>query len=170
MSLKRKILNSFGYFIFFSALILGIGKLEEYFILYNGTASVPVGYYFSIPTKDIKVGDLFAITIADKYMQIIRKLGYPANGHLLLKRVIGVEGDVIEIAKSGVLVNNILVKNSQSQEMIRGIKLSPLPVGYHHKLISGEFWVMGDVNNSYDSRYFGVVNTKQVLKKAIYLF
>jgi type IV secretory pathway protease TraF len=102
-------------------------------------------------------------------MQIIKKLGYHADG-TLLKELIAHDGDVVEIKKDGVYINNLLVPNSKSQSYVRNVNLLPVPIGYAHKLQNDEYWFIGQSSNSFDSRYFGVISVNQIKKRAIFLF
>lgn len=165
----KVILNTGLYFIGFIILFLIFIKIRNEFLVYNNTNSEPVGYYVTLPIDTVQKGNLYIITIPDAYMQIIKKLGYHANG-TLLKQVIAVKGDIIDINKVGILVNHKLQTNTKSQQSSRGVNLFPQLIGYHHKLLPGEFWVLGNTPDSFDSRYFGIITFKQVKKRAIFLF
>jgi signal peptidase I len=73
------------------------------------------------------------------------------------KRVIGVEGDEIEIKASGIYVNdNLMYKTRYGDNLIKP-KIT---------LKKDEYYVIGDnVDNSYDSRIYGPISYKQIIGK-----
>ena len=85
------------------------------------------------------------------------------NGDFIIKRVIAVEGDIIDVDDSGkVYVNNVLVESSENWRGGKAIKYS------NRKLEKGEFYVLGDNrNNSSDSRYYGIFKKEQIIGKAV---
>ena len=99
-------------------------------------------------------------------MVTLRQLGYTANSGTLLKRVIAHSGDEIKFTANGVVVNDKLFANSRAVAKVKGVLLNPLPIGYQHKLKTDEYFMLGETPNSFDSRYFGVVNRKFIMNKA----
>ena len=75
----------------------------------------------------------------------------------LLKKVVGVSGDVVLVTSFGVSVNGRLLENSAPfayDQLGREMSISEGRV-----LDNGELWVMSDYSaHSFDSRYFGVIN------------
>ncbi|MBY0379365.1 MAG: S26 family signal peptidase [Burkholderiales bacterium] len=139
-------------------------------VMYNITNSEQIGWYWvgmhRYGIENIQVGKLYTIKLPDTFMRVIRQLGYRANSYTLLKRVVARSGDIIEVDKAGVFVNRKLINNSQSKQMVRGIELHPLPIGYKYILHNGEYFVMGETDSSFDSRYFGVMNKDNFISEA----
>jgi signal peptidase I len=73
------------------------------------------------------------------------------------KRVIGLEGDKIEIKDSGIFVNNKLMYKTRIGDNLIKPQIT---------LKKDEFYVIGDnVDNSYDSRFYGPINQEQIIGK-----
>ena len=80
----------------------------------------------------------------------------------LLKKLVGVPGDVITVTDRGISVNGKPLENSRIKFKIFELLIHP---GYSHTLQPGEYWVMSDYNpNSLDSRYFGPVSDRAIIE------
>ena len=145
-------------------------------VIYNPTISLPRGYYFTYPGIKFKTGDLVLICVSDKLrLEVMHKLGLPYSDDdcplqtpYLLKQIIAVEGDQMEIIPDGVKVNGYLHPHSRSFSSYRQINLLPQPLG-KFKLKDGEYFVIGQTPYSYDSRYFGIIKRDQIYRKATFL-
>lgn len=119
-------------------------------------------------------GDSMLNTIENKDRVLFSRVSEPTTGDIvvvetnsenkLIKRVIAVAGDTIEI-KGGVLyVNEQLVKEGYIKEPMEETDFSKITVP------EGEIFVMGDNrNNSADSRYYGTFDLEEdLIGKVIY--
>jgi signal peptidase I len=80
----------------------------------------------------------------------------------LIKRVIAVGGDTIEIAENHVLVNGDAIDEPY---LNNGTMMADMP---ERSIPEGQIWVMGDNrNDSSDSRVFGPVDADHVVGKAM---
>jgi len=85
------------------------------------------------------------------------------NLGIMLKQIVATYGDVISINKEGVLVNNHLLKYSKPLDKDAQNRLLPKIKLINYKLKINEVLVMTNINPySFDSRYFGVINTNQI--------
>lgn len=81
----------------------------------------------------------------------------------LMKRVIGVPGDIIMVYNDQLYINNKRIKEKYILEDMRANKSAITILG------DDEFFVMGDNrNNSYDSRDFGAIRSSWIMAKRIY--
>lgn len=144
----------------------------------NYSTSEPIGKYLLFDNNNINTGDLRVVCLSqDKqiYLSIMSKIGLEpditsCNGLTpLLKRVVGVPGDVIKLESDGVFVNDILLPNSMATQYYHSQYLYPQRLG-KYQLQKNEYWISGNGLNSYDSRYFGTVNVNEIKQKAVILW
>lgn len=90
------------------------------------------------------------------------------NNKVLLKRVIGLPGDWVDIRDDG----TVLVNNKKLQEdYVQGISLAGEDMDFPYQVPENRFFVLGDHRNvSVDSRsgVLGTVSDEQVLGKALF--
>ena len=80
----------------------------------------------------------------------------PDDSMPLIKRAVGVAGDLVAITDAGIDINWRPVQNSRPLDL--DTKASALPhLRGSFSLRQGEIWVAGERPNSFDSRYFGPV-------------
>jgi len=107
-----------------------------------------------------------------KYTKVLKALKMPSSSACpnglepLLKRVVGVPGDIVEANATGVTITGLDIPNSIPVVRYNDISLLP-QLKYHHQLLSGEYWVMGNTARSYDSRYFGVVYESEIIAQSV---
>src|SRR5258708_3295505 len=87
----------------------------------------------------------------------------PDGGSPLMKPVVAVAGDRVEVTSNGIRVNGKLIANSTAHSKDhRGRLLNPWPNG-EYIVPAGSLWVVSDFNNwSFDSRYFGPIPSSLV--------
>ncbi|HHS6700355.1 TPA: signal peptidase I [Campylobacter jejuni] len=133
---------SFTFLLIFSYFILYFGGFH-----FNYTKSMPLGLYQEIDSSTLNKNDIVLLKIPQKKV-------------ILLKKIVAVSGDFVEVNKQGVFINKTLMPNSKIFSFDgEGNPLEFKP--FKHKLKENELFVMGENIKSYDSRYFGVINILQ---------
>jgi len=158
----------------------GIGVLCFLLLLYacgariNRTNSLPKGIYWVVH-KQPERGDIVLFWPGDcAEMRMARERGYiyegvfnHANGvgyGLLMKRFLGLPGDVVSVADDGIHINGSLIPNTKP--LLCDNIGDPLPylrfTGYTLKE-NEAFFVSDHLPRSFDARYFGVQKTNQIV-------
>lgn len=145
----------------------------------NYSTSEPIGKYIIFDDNNINNGDLRVVCLShDKqiYLNTMSKIGLKPNQTSckngftpLLKQVVGIPGDVIRLESGGVFINDRLIPNSIATQYYHSRYLYPQMLGTR-RLKKNEYWLSGNSNNSYDSRYFGAVNIDEIKQKAVILW
>lgn len=98
-------------------------------------------------------------------------LSEPADNQFLIKRIIGMPGDVVTCcdANGNITINDKIIKESYLPKNIQ-----PSEIDFSVTVPKGKVWVMGDNrDNSSDSRYHqdingGFINQEDIVGKAFY--
>lgn len=91
------------------------------------------------------------------------------DGTRMLKQLKGMPGDLVEIdVLENILVNGEVVANGLPMAEKLG-KPTALFKG-KGELKNGTYWFMGEINESFDSRYWGTVADEQIIGRAYPLF
>lgn len=176
MILRFKFFYRFKYFIIVSAFF----ALTNYWgrrIIYNPSISETRGYYLVIKRNHYERNSIVQICIDDpKYQEVLRKLKLPFHNRqcrggmdYLLKNIVGVAGDHVNINNQGVFINGVLQNNSNAINSFKGIDLYPT-TKRRFILRRNEFFVLGTTTHSYDSRYFGVIQESQIVAEAYLIY
>ncbi len=129
----------------FTVVLMGCILVGFGFVI-NVTESMPRGLYQIVKDDNISKNDLIIFTIPNKSEQ-------------LLKKVVAVENDFVVVNSKGVYVNHTLLPNSK----IFNVDSNGNPLTPHlldQVLKPGEFLALGEHIQSYDGRYFGIINTQ----------
>jgi conjugative transfer signal peptidase TraF len=132
-------------------------------LLYNGSASAPIGFYTVAAAAAIQVGDMVVLTPPPGMRDLAVERGYLPPDVPLVKRIVAAKGDHVCAQYSVVVINDRIVlraKKSDSQG-----RLMPIWNGCR-VLERGEVFVaMSDVEDSLDSRYFGPIEIDLIIGK-----
>jgi conjugative transfer signal peptidase TraF len=160
-----------------SLFILSAMYMISQYIYFNPTNSEIKGYYWVYQPKVYKVNDLVLVCIRDiKSIELLHQLGLPyietqeCNIPFLLKKIVAIEGDIFAVDVTGIRINNFLYPNTQAITKYQNTQLNPLAIGTKYQLESGEYFLLGQGSNSYDSRYFGVIHRSDLRYRAILIW
>ena len=91
------------------------------------------------------------------------------DGQLIGKYVIAKSGDTVEINKNGLFVNGIKFRDRKFY-LTKKLNISEGSLYKTIQLRDNEIFFAGTADNSFDSVYWGVGNTSQIIAKAIPLW
>ena len=133
----------------------------------NVTPSVPPGLYRVTADSNAPFvefcppGEFGSLSVERGYRP--RGSGCPDHGERLLKPVIAVSGDVVQVSPKGISVNGETIPNSTAQERDSyGRTLKAWPFGVY-PVETGTIWVVSQYETrSFDSHYFGPIQLREV--------
>ena len=157
--------------------------------VFNISESLPIGKYQKLEDKNFQKGDLVILDIPKERMDFMISRGY-IDGNMLktmLKRIEGVEGETFKVLTVEELKGSLFSENNE----FSSIEISSLPKKFlikENKILGSisnfdsrgrqlpqiksplilnkdEFFVMGESDNSFDSRYFGKIKKEEILYK-----
>lgn len=157
--------------------------------VFNISESLPIGIYQKLEDKNFQKGDLVILDIPKERMDFMISRGY-IDGNMLktmLKRIEGVEGETFKVLTVEELKGSLFSENNE----FSSIEISSLPKKFlikENKILGSisnfdsrgrqlpqiksplilnkdEFFVMGESDNSFDSRYFGKIKKEEILYK-----
>jgi conjugative transfer signal peptidase TraF len=135
----------------------------------NTTKSIPVGFYW-MTSDSVKKGSyvIFCPPQIDLF-ETAKERGYigagfcPGGYGYMMKRVAAVKDDAVTIASDGVRVNGDLLPLSVPRASDKAGRPIPRSEPDRYTLDATELLLMSDVSGtSFDSRYFGPIDRKQV--------
>ncbi len=140
----------------FQAYTIPSGSMEDTIVPDDMVFSEKVSYYFDSPSQ----GDI--VTFDD-----------PLDpSRVLIKRVIAVGGQTVDIHDGNVYVDGVKLEESYTEgKPTEVFTKTAFDISYPYVVPEGRLWVMGDNRtNSEDSRYFGSINASTVTGKAVIIY
>ena len=136
-------------------------------IIYNVTDSMTKGIYVKKIISDYKKGDLVIFLMDKKYLKYVESSLSKNKGKklYLLKRIVAAEGDTIETRSDGAVLINGEKKGKIFK--IKGITENIEDTKYILK--KDEYYLMGDTETSFDSRYLGILRKEDFKYEMILL-
>lgn len=137
-------------------------------LVWNASASVPIGFYDIDPPRDLAVGDLVAVLPGEPLAGYMVERGYIARSVPLLKHIAAVSGQEVcrrgrTITVDGKPVGDALERDRRGREL-------PVWRGCR-RIAAGEVFLMNtNVPDSLDGRYFGPLPRKTIVGRAVPLW
>ena len=137
-------------------------------LVWNVSASAPIGLYAIDPPGDLTVTDLVAVDPPEPLADFMVERGYIGRGVPLLKRVLGLPGQRVCRSGATITVDNVEMGAALERDRMG----RDLPVWQGCRIIrDGELFLMNwDIRDSLDGRYFGPVPASSVIGRALPLW
>ena len=137
-------------------------------LLWNASASVPIGLYAVRPTRSLQLGDLVVVAPPELLAGFMDMRRYVPKGVPLLKHILALPGQTVCRAGRTVTVDGIGMGNALDRDR-RG---RPLPVWQGCRALpTGEVFLMNrQREDSFDGRYFGPLPATTIVGRAIPLW
>ena len=160
-------MSRFSYFLMTSASVMGVSipayLPTSHHLIWNASASVPIGLYVINSPSTLKVGDLVAFMPEEPLAAFMVGRGYIGRDTPLIKHVAALPGQQVCRADSTVTVDEMPVGDALDRDR----QGRPLPVWRGCKRVAeGEIFLMNrSVPDSLDGRYFGTIRSRAILGK-----
>lgn len=132
----------------------------------NLSSSMPYGVYRYDDTPPVR-GGLAAVCLPEGWSALARERGYIRSGECpdgsqpLLKRVVGLAGDVVLIGPEGIAVNGrlqlhsrLLATDRRGRPLFSRLSEGTIP--------PGQALLLAPTKGSFDGRYFGLVSLRRL--------
>jgi conjugative transfer signal peptidase TraF len=130
-------------------------------LIYNASASAPIGYYWVRPASRLQRGELVLVRPPPRVAAFAAERGYLPASVLLVKRIAALGGD--RVCSDG---SRLAINARPVVRLLRADRLGrPLPawIGCRPLRPYEALLLMDDVAASFDSRYFGPVSVRAVV-------
>jgi|TARA_R110002167_G_scaffold184717_1_gene385201 conjugative transfer signal peptidase TraF len=151
----------------------GMVSIKVFGVRYNFTNSMKTGFYTMDHKEAYQLGDTVEVCLPNKFANLGFKRSYLMSGSCpdgiqpLVKEIIGVPGDVIDVTHKGMTVNGTFYDAPQHSKDSKG---RPLETFEAHNLKIKGYLVYGknDYQLSWDSRYYGVLPSSSIVSVMSY--
>lgn len=137
-------------------------------LIWNATASAPIGFYTVEPADAIEVPELVAVLPPEPLASFMISRGYVGRGVPLLKRVLGLPGQKVCRTRRTITVDAIEIGEALEHDRMG----RHLPVWQGCRVIvEGQIFLMNwEIRDSLDGRYFGALPASAVIGRAVPLY
>ena len=155
--------------LFFTGLIVGsiaavCSVFAQPLIIYNATDSLPHGIYRVIKQENYDRGDLIVFPVPEQVRSLVIERGWLKPDSYLIKPVAAKTGDNMRITFGQVFINGMSFGVTKIQDR-QGL---PLPSFVLYDTLSpGKIAVLQRSDDSFDSRYFGPIDERDIIGRAV---
>ena len=137
-------------------------------LIWNASASTPIGLYDLAPPRDLKVGDLVAIMPPAPLADFMVGRSYIGRDVPLLKHVAALPGQRVCRFGPRVTVDGVHLADALGHDSLS----RALPVWNGcRRIAKGQLFLMNSsVRDSFDGRYFGALPTRNVIGEAMPIY
>ncbi|MER9435823.1 S26 family signal peptidase [Mesorhizobium sp. M0618] len=134
-------------------------------LIWNASASVPVGLYRVEPVDRIGVSDIAVVMPPKPLADLLAQREYLPNGVPLLKHVLALGGTTVCRQSAAIIVRGVTFGHAHERDS-RG---RPLPVWQGcHIIADREVFLMNwNSGDSFDGRYFGPLPLNSIIGRAV---
>lgn len=134
-------------------------------LIWNATASVPIGFYRIAPSETLALNDLVAVMPPEPFAGFMVERGYIGRDMPVLKHVMGLPGQHLCRTGRYVTIDGIPLGEARERDS-RGRSL-PVWQGCR-QLADGNIFLMNpQIGDSLDGRYFGPFPASSVIGRAV---
>jgi conjugative transfer signal peptidase TraF len=133
-------------------------------LIWNASASTPIGLYSIAPADRFEVSDLVAVRPPEPLAAFMVERGYIGRSVPLMKRVAGIAGQQVCRRDHAITVDGVPMGDALDRDHLG----RSLPVWQGcRRIAQGELFLMNwSVRDSLDGRYFGPLPTSDVIGRA----
>ena len=133
-------------------------------LVYNASASAPLGFYRLVPGA-IRRGDFVLSRLPDPVARFAAARGYLPLSVLLVKRVAAVSGDRVCAGSGAIRINDQAV----ALALARDGQGRPLAAWQGCRTLADDeiFLLMAGVSSSFDGRYFGPIPRAAIIGRLV---
>lgn len=163
-ALRTVICAAFGV----AAIALPVAMTPPVRLVYNATASAPLGWYVVVPVQEAGVGDVVLAHLPSSAARFADERHYLPESVPILKRVGAVAGQWVCVRNGVLTVDRELPVRLLERDGF-GRPLTPWR-GCHALKVDELFLLSHDSPASFDSRYFGPIPRRLVIGRAVALW
>ena len=136
-------------------------------IFYNASPSIACGWYLVVPPYRLRVGMLVVAYIPPWAARLAAERDYLPITVSVIKRIAAGDGESVCERSGSLTIDGRVVARALGADSAG----RPLPAWQGCGILGrGEFLLLGDTWDSYDSRYFGPISARAVVGRAIPLW
>lgn len=151
-------------FVALSAMAFALFGDPSHKVIYNGSSSVPPGWYGSRPARSVSVGMLVLVRLPRAVQRMAEQRRYLPADVPVLKHIAALPGTKVCEHRGAVTVNGKLMARALSLDASGRVLI---PWSGCRALAETEFFLLNSLSRaSFDSRYFGPVDRSQVIGAA----
>lgn len=136
-------------------------------LLWNASASLPIGLYVALPARSLVIGDLVAVQPPEPLADLFDRRGYLPAGLPLLKTVRALPGATVSRQQQQISIDGQAIAVARLAD--RNGRALPQWQGCH-QLQDGELFLLNEAPDSLDGRYFGPLSRTSVTARLVPLW
>lgn len=133
-------------------------------LLWNASASVPIGLYFVSPASTLHVGDLVLVNPPEALAKFLAERDYLGRGVPLLKHVLALPGQTVCRTGRTIIVDGRTM--GRALDLDHAGRILPIWLGCRIVADDEVFFMNWRSPNSLDGRYFGPLPASTIVGRA----